>query len=490
MLGPSRPQGEQNCGFICGDHRSRPDRAQSEGTDSPRPCNRALPRLRNTHQELENGFFLLLLPVAAAGIAAEPPESSPHPCWVWSCWSCCSFPNGAPVVRRARRGRGAAAGGAGADSGDHFPSFCLNSAPSPFRCQSTQEVEGERLLWRSLLLGGSSGSGKRFLSSRSAQMEPGQLRGSQSPPPPPSPPVSWSWSRDKEPGTGRWEPPRSPGTGRCQRGEHSQLLLLISTLDPSRILPLLTPRLWASFPSYCWIREWFVAGSLPSAHPTRPGRGEILPVEFSPWIFAFSPQKCRWFQTIAPHADILELGRMKRPRRSCGCCSLTPAFPAPQLFPLGQFLHPREGIPAFHLRGIPLETSPLQGHKETDSADWLKGLFVLPCLGPQHHFQPTPSLPFISLPLEFSRFSHPQLLAGAVPRGEGCKADFHPGALQPRPSRAGFSSSRVPGRAAGGGMGARGVADPRGASLTRLSLLAPLRPGPSAVTGEGLAGGR
>lgn len=39
-------------------------------------------------------------------------------------------------------------------------------------------------------------------------------------------------------------------------------------------------------------------------------------------------------------------------------------------------------------------------------------------------------------------------------------------------------------------MDARGVADPRGASLTRLSLLAPLRPGPSAVTGEGLAGGR
>lgn len=187
--------------------------------------------------------------------------------------------------------------------------------------------------------------GKRFLSSRSAQMEPGQLRGSQSPPPPPPPPVSWSWSGDKEPGTGRWEPPRSPGTGRCQRGEHSQLLLLISTLDPSRILPLLTPRLWASFPSYCWIREWSVAGSLPSAHPTRPGRGEILPVEFSPWIFTFSPQKCRWFRAIAPHADIFGV----RPHETSpaflwvlfphSCFSCTTALPSGTI-PASQGGHP------------------------------------------------------------------------------------------------------------------------------------------------------
>lgn len=113
----------------------------------------------------------------------------------------------------------------------------------------------------------------------------------------------------------------------------------------------------------------------PSAHPTRPGRGEILPVGFSPRIFPFFPQKCCWFRAIAPHAGVLQV----RPHKT-SLAFLWVVFPHPCFSCHHNSSFWDNCIPG--RASLPLISRAshwkLQGDKETNSAKGLKGLFVLP----------------------------------------------------------------------------------------------------------------
>lgn len=109
-----------------------------------RLCNQALPRLWNTHKELDNGFFLLLPPQLCPWQPRELQQSSARPLLglfllgllqlskLGTCWS-----DGSGGVGSWSQV------GSGLAGGDNFPSLHLNSPSLPFCFQNIQEVEGK-----------------------------------------------------------------------------------------------------------------------------------------------------------------------------------------------------------------------------------------------------------------------------------------------------------------------------------------------------------
>lgn len=143
-----------------------------------------------------------------------------------------------------------------------------------------------------------------------------------------------------------------------------------------------------------------------------PGRGEILQWS-SLHGYSLPSSETLLLSSNHPHAGILQVRPYKTSPaflfpHPCFSCHHNSSF-GDNCIP---FQPPREGILAFNLQGIPLETSVLQGHKETSSANCLKGLFVLRLAGAAVPFPAHFKSPFYFF---FNFFSSWTSVASAIP---------------------------------------------------------------------------